>query len=262
MEITYVPGTSHWGDKFAVESYLRARRDGMPAGITEFGRTWDRQLELYNGYKNGLPGYNFARHPSDPLAYHVSGNAIDVPRNKADDYDVSTPAGWLRVHGGAYGFYPVNNEKWHYNYFMNRDTLLGTPINPAYQEDDVSYAIKVDGKHLFQIAPGFVKHFTDATAADLTMKITSADDQWIALTGAQFLTQLDSFGVPRNVVDATNGGVVSPGADKPVLGGMWSWSRSADYRLSTFSVEAPKVEVDYAQITESVLNGIAERMKP
>ena len=260
MEKTFVPGTNHWGDKYAVEAYLRARRDGMPAGITEFGRTWETQMERYKAYQAGTG--NFARHPDDPLAYHVSGNAIDVPRNKADDYDTTTPAGWLRVNGAPYGFYEVNNEKWHFNYFMNRDQYLGTPINPAYQEDDVSYAIKVDGKHLFQIAPGFVKHFTDATVADLTMKITSADDQWIALTGAQFLTQLDSFGVPRNVVDATNGGVVSPGADKPVLGGMWSWSRSADYRLLTLSVSTPVVEVDYAKITESVLNGIAERMKP
>lgn len=93
-------------------------------------------------------------------------------------------------------------------------------------EDAMAYPIKVN-QHLFLISPGFIKHFNDAVAAELARNITVNPDEWIILTPAQFLTQLDAFGVPRDVVDVNNGKVQDPSTGTLVAGGMWSWARAA-----------------------------------
>lgn len=90
----------------------------------------------------------------------------------------------------------------------------------------MAYPIKVN-QHLFLISPGFIKHFNDPVAAELARNITVNPDEWIILTPAQFLTQLDAFGVPRDVVDVNNGKVQDPSTGTLVAGGMWSWARAA-----------------------------------
>lgn len=91
----------------------------------------------------------------------------------------------------------------------------------------MSYPIIVNKAHRFHLAPGFVKHFDEISPSDLTKNILTADDRWIELTGDQFLGQLDSFGIPRDKVDITNGKVFDVSQGKVVKGGMWSWAREA-----------------------------------
>lgn len=98
---------------------------------------------------------------------------------------------------------------------------------PTNYEDDMAYPFRVDNKHLFLVSPGFIKHFSDSGPADLTRNIVASNDEWISLGSADFLKQLDSFGVPRNMVDLTVGRVFDVSAGQMVVGGMWSWAREA-----------------------------------
>lgn len=101
--------------------------------------------------------------------------------------------------------------------------------SPSAQENSESamaYPIKVN-QHMFLLSPGFIKHFNDLASAELARNITVDPDQWIALDTNQFLSQLDAFGVPRNVVDVVNGRVTDPSDGVSKSGGMWSWARAA-----------------------------------
>lgn len=52
------------------------RQAGMTIGIMSAWRSMEKQQELYNGWKQGLPGYN----PADPPGHskHQDGTAIDL----------------------------------------------------------------------------------------------------------------------------------------------------------------------------------------
>lgn len=132
----------------------------------------------------------------------------------------------------------VGGEPWHiidFNAFVafsgdgSSPFPIPNPIPIIPKEEDMSYPLFIDGKHKFLVAPGFIKHFTDATAADLTRNIVTTTDAWIQLTSAQFASQLDSFGIPRDVVDFTTGAVYDVDKRAKVAGGMWSWARNAAY---------------------------------
>lgn len=87
----------------AALSYLRMRRDGMPAGVTSAHRPEDEQQDLYDKWRSG--NGNFALPPGE--SNHVKGIALDLP--------VAARA-WVKEHGRKYGWTPVTNEPWHFDY--------------------------------------------------------------------------------------------------------------------------------------------------
>ncbi len=102
------------------------------------------------------------------------------------------------------------------------------PIShPVYEEDTMAYPFHVDNKHLFMLAPGFVKHFSEYAPAVLTRDLVSSDGKWTTISAGDFLRQLDSFGVPRAMVDASQGRVYDVSTGQMAIGGMWSWAREA-----------------------------------
>lgn len=114
MKIINVPGGRLRVD--AAESYMRARKDGLPAGITSSYRDPVRQQYLRDGWLARKPGFNFALAPEN--SNHCKGIAVDLPGHINN---VKTPRGWMRKNGKQYGFYPVSNEPWHFDYYSTRD---------------------------------------------------------------------------------------------------------------------------------------------
>lgn len=115
-------------------------------------------------------------------------------------------------------------------YYRTHDIPGTAPSPSSTKENDMTFPITIAGKHRFHVGPGFIKHFTSVKASDLTKNIITADDKWIDLSIQDFADQLDSFGIPRNVVDGNNGGVLNPATGKVEAGGMWSWDREASVK--------------------------------
>jgi hypothetical protein len=106
----------HWLAAAPAASYKRMRAAGCPAGITDAGRTYAEQAELYRRY---LAGQLVATAARPGTSKHEKGNALDLPE----------PArAWVREHGAAYGWIKdrVSREKWHMEYDPSRD-IFATP---------------------------------------------------------------------------------------------------------------------------------------
>lgn len=86
---------------------------GRAVQVTEAGRTVERQLFLWEQYRAGVPGFNRALHPSDPLANHV----LLAGRRGAVDSDEQTGVPWAE-HGWIL---TAGDEPWHREYFPDRD---------------------------------------------------------------------------------------------------------------------------------------------
>lgn len=123
----------------------------------------------------------------------------------------------LAILSGAYRTGTVWNAAW---------LIDDNPPRPE-EDEDMAYPFIVDNTHLFMLAPGFVKHFAEYAPAIRTRDVISADGEWIPIAAADFIRQLDSFGVPRNMVDAGSGRVFDVSAGQMIPGGMWSWAREA-----------------------------------
>lgn len=101
-----------------------ARIDAAIGGVlqvTEAGRTYARQLDLYTKWINGVPGYNRALHPDDPLANHV---LMDGRRGAIDTEAVNwgqVTEAFLNANGW---FRTASDEYWHYEYFFDRDQFF------------------------------------------------------------------------------------------------------------------------------------------
>lgn len=115
-------------DKLAVPAglaYNRARAAGAPAGITSSHRDPVYQAYLRAQWLAGVPGFNFALPPDQST--HCMGLAIDVP---GKPNALNTPKGWFTKHGKKFGFYPVANEDWHFEYRATQD-----PSKPKKEND-------------------------------------------------------------------------------------------------------------------------------
>lgn len=135
--------SGHWLAPEAAYAYLRARRDGLPAGITSAGRTraeQDRIFRLYyttnyaasakfdrrryqGRYWWRRPGRPSAATPGSPAARHEKGLSLDLP--------AGGPREWMREHGHHYGWIKdlVRGEPWHFEYQESKDkgdTMLRT----------------------------------------------------------------------------------------------------------------------------------------
>lgn len=94
---------------------------GIVIVATEGTRSYARQLELYNGYRQGRidPStgrrYNPAWSPNDSRAYHLSGRAVDV--GSGVGYVATQAAKVWRAACGKYGFREtVPGEPWHFEW--------------------------------------------------------------------------------------------------------------------------------------------------
>ena len=123
-------------DAAAAASYQRARRDGLPAGITSALREHAEQrklfLERYRPQATGSGPYGDVRKylgiryvrtspagsvaiPGSQWSRHERGLSLDLPE----------PArAWMRTHGHRYGWIRdiVPGEPWHFEYQAARDT--------------------------------------------------------------------------------------------------------------------------------------------
>lgn len=135
--VTIEPG--HWLAAAPAASWARMLAAGMPpGGITEAGRTRERQADLYAQFLRGELLATAAR-PGESL--HETGEAIDVKT-------ASPKQAWLVVHGAAHGWTrPLlrarKPEPWHWQYVWLLDRHLldplpaPAPLTPTTPEDPV-----------------------------------------------------------------------------------------------------------------------------
>lgn len=115
---------AHWLDADAATSWARMRAAGLPAGgITEAGRTYARQAELYRMYLAGKLPATAAR---PGTSNHESGRAVDMQTTSAAH-------AWLIANGAAHGWSrPLLNarkpEPWHWEYSATRDRHYHEPV--------------------------------------------------------------------------------------------------------------------------------------
>ncbi|MDB4543242.1 M15 family metallopeptidase, partial [bacterium] len=107
-----------------LESLLALAQAANDAGhtlsINDAYRSYAKQQYLYDGYKNGTPGFNPAARPG--TSKHQSGDAIDIDVGKGDIYR------WLVQHAWKYGYMrTVAGEEWHWVYAPNVDVYSRVP---------------------------------------------------------------------------------------------------------------------------------------
>lgn len=131
-------------------AYLRARRDGCPAGVNSATRSYEQQLDWYlNQGKKGYPAKadnpNRSKHvwrPNDPT--DKGARALDLP--------AGGPQEWMRQNGHKYGWMKdrVAGEKWHFEYeewndpsrFDNNNQTPPTPGVETEGDEDMFELVK------------------------------------------------------------------------------------------------------------------------
>lgn len=245
---THTPlgGGRGWLDAAAAASIRRIDAAiGHMLQITEAGRSFFQQEEHWLKYLRD--GYPIALNPNTP-SEHQKGKAIDS--DEAQNF-----VGFMEQHGWFRTVYRWVNgkwtlvERWHFEYFIDRDqhrndpTPSGSGTKDLEEDEDMSIAVRLNKQHLFHMGFGKIKHLNNDTPikgnhnvgpATLTMRIVQPDDKWIEMNTAEFEAQLDDFHIPRSVVDTKTGYVLD--VSKPeqngiggqkVSGGAWDWARAA-----------------------------------
>lgn len=118
IAVTIAPG--HWLEPAAAASYVRARAAGMPAGITDAGRTREEQAALYARYLRGELTATAAK-PGE--SRHEAGRALDLPER---------PAAWLAAHPDHGWRRTIAREPWHFEYLEQLDRHRDEP-----EDDDM-----------------------------------------------------------------------------------------------------------------------------
>lgn len=222
----------------AAASFLRAEAEwGQPIDANSTYRDWDVQMSMHLAWEAWVAGrgpkpwHSRAIHPR--LSVHCQARALD-----SDDWTrpgfiaLMSRHGWIRTAAGD------PTEQHHFEYQVDKDqhrnepAPAGVAANPIGDEDEMIF-YNFQG-HLFAIAPGHVKHFTDKGAADYAMKVGRTGDDW---QGSQdrwkFDAVLDAWGIPRDVVQfttvkgKTSAKVFNPENRKYELGGLWRWDRTS-----------------------------------
>lgn len=104
------------------------RQIGHRVQITEAGRTYARQLYLWQQFVNGVPGFNRALHPDNPLANHVLADG----RRGAVDSDEQTGVPWAE-HGWIL---TASDEPWHREYFAEHDQHRNDEGDDMFTDED------------------------------------------------------------------------------------------------------------------------------
>lgn len=99
--------------------------------------------------------------------------------------------------------------------------LLSSQPNPI-MEEDMSLPIKLNGTHLFTLAPEVITHQASAEQSDYIKNAIAADDNWVDANSEQFDALLDAHGIPREAVNYTNGAIFDPKTGKQERGKTWS----------------------------------------
>ena len=152
-------------DSAAAASYQRARRDGLPAGITSALREHAEQrrlfLERYRPQATGSGPYGDVRWYRGKRYVRVSSaGSVAIPgsqwsrHEKGLSIDLPEPArAWMRAHGHRYGWIKdiVPGEPWHFEYQSARDTRPTPPVvvtkptpttaPPAHTQEDTTMHI-------------------------------------------------------------------------------------------------------------------------
>lgn len=108
--LTTIDGDGHKLVPDAAESFARMAKAHGPFPVTSAWRSVADQQALYDGYKAGRKGFNFALPPSQ--SNHCKGTAVDF----GDAAFV-----WLEAHAAAYGWIQDANERWHFLHVPSKD---------------------------------------------------------------------------------------------------------------------------------------------
>ena len=123
-------------DAAAAASYQRARRDGLPAGITSALREHAEQRRLFlarytPAATGGGPFGDVRRYQGRRYVRTSSAGSVAIPGSEWSRHerglslDLPEPArAWMRAHGHRYGWIKdvVPGEPWHFEYQAARDT--------------------------------------------------------------------------------------------------------------------------------------------
>lgn len=133
-------------EKAAAASYNRARRDGLPAGITSARRANAEQHNLfmsrYRAQETGSGTYGDVRWYQGVRYVRVSSaGSVAIPGSEWSRHerglslDLPEPArAWMRAHGHRYGWIKdlVPGEPWHFEYDRSLDTKKRLAIIPTF----------------------------------------------------------------------------------------------------------------------------------
>ena len=109
------------------EAHVRAEF-GRDIDVNSTYRDWDKQLAMYNAWqayitgRGPYPGHSKALHPSDPLAFHTKGLALD-----SDDWRNARIVQILAEHGFIRNRIYVKNEQHHFEYLRDHDKHINDP---------------------------------------------------------------------------------------------------------------------------------------
>jgi hypothetical protein len=97
-----------------LEPYLRmvakADADGVHVAIVSGFRSFPEQTLLFQGFQQGLPGFNLAAKPG--FSNHQNGIALDIDVGGSKDSPIYK---WLGANATSFGFVrTVNGEPWHW----------------------------------------------------------------------------------------------------------------------------------------------------
>lgn len=228
---TIAPG--RWLAPEAAASYARMRDDGMPAGITSAGRTYDEQLALWR--KQGHLG--LAWHPDDPRARHMQGLALDLPE----------PArSWCARHGGAHGWWrPFAHEPWHFEYRATHDQHRNR------KDDDMA---KFTDQHAAWLeAVGRRAKYLDANTSHVLARAIRLEAQVGNLVAA--LAAVGGRGEPLDVAKLEAG--VRASAEAGVTAGAALVAEFVLAEVRELLEQTPRGDaVDPAAVAEIVLDGL------
>ncbi|MER6564561.1 hypothetical protein ABT300_44050 [Streptomyces sp. NPDC001027] len=125
---TIRPGVQFTPD--AAKAFRRAEAQlGREIDTNSTLRDWATQLRMYNSWQAYVtgrgphPGHSKALHPSEPLAIHTKGTALD-----SDDWTDPDVLAILAENGFIRNRLYIPGEDHHFEYIRSRDRRYGQPI--------------------------------------------------------------------------------------------------------------------------------------
>lgn len=143
MQTVDLGGGRGWAAPDAAASIIRVDAQlGRTLQITEAGRTYERQAKLRADWEQRKPGAAFALPPDPPEgpSEHQSGEAIDTDEwVNANVVRVLNDNGWFQTA-------IKRGERWHFDYFRDRDNHLEDDMPTAQEIADAvwNYGIGED----------------------------------------------------------------------------------------------------------------------
>ncbi len=101
------PAATAWEEMRAA-----AAADGLDLQATDFYRSWESQN---NAYQKHLRGEKKANVLPPGTSEHGVGLAVDITNGHIIGRNDPEHA-WMRANGAAFGFYPISNETWHWEF--------------------------------------------------------------------------------------------------------------------------------------------------